>query len=74
MSLQVGEVLDEISGELSVDGVRPVTPDEEALSSMCKIAEDTARKVAAEQSSILEQLEKEDVSEEKLMYTEVLIF
>ncbi|XP_042290926.1 cilia- and flagella-associated protein 69-like isoform X1 [Thunnus maccoyii] len=71
LDFKVGEVLDEISGELSVDGVRPVTPDEEALSSMCKIAEDTARKVAAEQSSILEQLEKEDVSEEKLMYTEI---
>ena len=65
---------DEISRELSVDGVRPVTPDEEALSSMCKITEDTATRVAAEQSSILEQLEKTEISEEELMYTEVLRF
>lgn len=57
-----------------MDGVRPITPDEEALSSICKIAEDTARTVAKEQSSILEQLEKEEISEEELMYTEVQRF
>lgn len=70
--LQVGEVWEEISRELSLDGVRPITPDEEALSTILKIAEDTARRVSAEQNSILEQQEKEDISEEELMYTEVL--
>ncbi|XP_053190050.1 cilia- and flagella-associated protein 69-like [Scomber japonicus] len=71
LDFKVGEMWDEISRELSVDGVRPVTPDEEALSSMCKITEDTATRVAAEQSSILEQLEKTEISEEELMYTEI---
>lgn len=70
--LQVGEVWEEINRELSLDGVRPITPDEEALSTICKIAEDTAQRVTAEQNSILEQQEKEDISEEELMYTEVL--
>lgn len=63
---------EEISRELSLDGVRPITPDEEALSTICKIADDTARRVAVEQNSMLEQQEKEDISEEELMYTEVL--
>ncbi|KAM7373538.1 hypothetical protein PAMP_008381 [Pampus punctatissimus] len=71
LDFKVGEVWHELSRELSVDGVRPVTPDEEALNSVCKIAEDTARKVATEQSSILEQLKKEDISEEELMYKEI---
>lgn len=72
VALQVGEVWEEISRELSLDGVRPITPDEEALSTVRKIAEDTARRVAAEQNSIVEQQEKEEISEEELMYTEVL--
>lgn len=55
-----------------MDGVTPISPDKEALSVICKIAEDTARRVAAEQNRILELQEKEDISEEELMYTEVL--
>uniref|UniRef100_A0A3Q4HX06 Cilia- and flagella-associated protein 69 ARM repeats domain-containing protein n=1 Tax=Neolamprologus brichardi TaxID=32507 RepID=A0A3Q4HX06_NEOBR len=69
--LQVGEVWDEISRELSLEGVRPISPDQEALSTICKIAEDTARRIVEEQNSILEHHQKEDISEEKLTYTEV---
>ncbi|XP_033950602.1 cilia- and flagella-associated protein 69-like [Pseudochaenichthys georgianus] len=71
LDFKVGEVWEEVSRELGLDGVRPTTPDEEALSAVCKISEDTARKVAAEQRSILEVQEKEDISEEQLMYTEI---
>ncbi|TKS88854.1 Cilia- and flagella-associated protein 69 [Collichthys lucidus] len=71
LDFKVGEVWEEINRELSLDGVRPITPDEEALSVICKIAEDTARRVAAEQNSILERQEKEDLGEEELMYTEI---
>ncbi|XP_054462555.1 cilia- and flagella-associated protein 69-like [Anoplopoma fimbria] len=71
LDFKVGEVWDEIRRELNLDGVRPITPDEEALSTICQIAEDTARRVAAEQNSILEQQEKEDIGEEELMYTEI---
>lgn len=70
--LQVGELWEEISRELSLDGVRPVSPDQEALSTICKTAEDTARRLVEEQKSILEQQEQEDMSEEQLTYTEVL--
>ncbi|XP_034401781.1 cilia- and flagella-associated protein 69-like isoform X2 [Cyclopterus lumpus] len=71
LDFKVGEVWDEIRRELSLDGVRPITPDEEALSTICRIAADTARRVAAEQNSILEQQEKEDAGEEELLYTEI---
>lgn len=71
MVLQVGEVWDEISRELSLEGVRPISPDQEALSTICKIAEDTAKRIVEEQNSILEHHQKEDISEEKLTYTEV---
>ena len=64
---------DEISKELSLEGVRPVTPDEEALDTIAKMTEDTARRVITQQSSMLEQRDKEDVSEEKRMYTEVCV-
>lgn len=72
MALQVCEVWDEISRELISDGVRPVSPDEEALRSIAKVAGDTAARVMAEQISFLEQQEKEIVSEEERMYKEVL--
>uniref|UniRef100_A0A8D3B928 Cilia- and flagella-associated protein 69 ARM repeats domain-containing protein n=1 Tax=Scophthalmus maximus TaxID=52904 RepID=A0A8D3B928_SCOMX len=72
LDFKVCEVWDEISRELISDGVRPVSPDEEALRSIAKVAGDTAARVMAEQISFLEQQEKEIVSEEERMYKEVL--
>ncbi|KAK2830703.1 hypothetical protein Q5P01_018634 [Channa striata] len=71
LDFKVGEVWDEISRELSLDGVTPIKSDEQGMSTICKIAEDTARKVIAEQKNILEQQEKEDIKEEELMYTKM---
>ncbi|XP_070995542.1 cilia- and flagella-associated protein 69-like isoform X2 [Oncorhynchus clarkii lewisi] len=71
LDFKVGEVWEEISKELSLEGVRPVTPDEEALDTIAKMTEDTARRVITQQSSMLEQRDKEDVIEEKRMYTEI---
>lgn len=72
MPLQVGEVWQEISRELSLEGVKPITPDQEALSTIIQIMEDTARRVTSEQKTIMEQHEKEELSQEENMYTEVL--
>ncbi|XP_041867237.1 cilia- and flagella-associated protein 69-like isoform X2 [Melanotaenia boesemani] len=71
LDFKVGEVWEEISRELSLDGVRPISPDEEALSTIQRISEDTARRIMAEQRSILEQQQEEDISEEKLVYREM---
>lgn len=67
----MGEVWQEINRELSLEGVKPISPDQEALSTITEIMEDTARRVTSEQSSIMEQHEKEELSQEKNMYTEV---
>ncbi|XP_029919743.1 cilia- and flagella-associated protein 69 [Myripristis murdjan] len=71
LDFKVGEVWEEISRELVLDGVRPVTPDKETLDTISKISEDTARRVAAEQASFLQQQNDKDISEEMLMYTEM---
>lgn len=67
----MGEVWQEINRELSLEGVKPISPDQEALSTITEIMEDTARRVTSEQSSIMEQHEKEELSQEKNMYNEV---
>lgn len=54
-----------------MEGVKPISPDQEALSTITEIMEDTARRVTSEQSSIMEQHEKEELSQEENMYTEV---
>ncbi|KAM6899608.1 cilia- and flagella-associated protein 69 [Xenentodon cancila] len=71
LDFKVGEVWDELSKELTLDGVRPISPDQDALSAICKISEDTAKRVMEEQSSILEQQQQQDRSEEMLVYTEI---
>uniref|UniRef100_A0A3P8VHQ8 Cilia- and flagella-associated protein 69 ARM repeats domain-containing protein n=1 Tax=Cynoglossus semilaevis TaxID=244447 RepID=A0A3P8VHQ8_CYNSE len=71
LDFKVGEVWQEISRELVLDEVQPISPDEEALSNICRTAEDNARKVMEEQRSMLERQEQEKVGEEKHMYTEM---
>lgn len=67
----MGEVWQEINRELNLEGVKPISPDQEALSTITEIMEDTARRVTSEQSSIMEQQEKEELSQEENMYNEV---
>lgn len=69
---QSGEVWQEINRELSLEGVRPISSDQEALSTVINVMEDTAKRVTREQISIMEQYEKEELSQEENMYTEVL--
>lgn len=70
--LQTGEVWQEINRELSSEGVRPISPDQKALDNVINVMEDTARRVTSEQNSIMEQQEKEELSQEENMYTQVL--
>ncbi|KAM3858585.1 cilia- and flagella-associated protein 69 [Diretmus argenteus] len=72
LDFKVLEMWEEVIRELASDGEQPIAFDQEALDTISKITEDTATKVAAEQISILEQQEKEDISEEKLMYSEII--
>ncbi|XP_046875685.1 cilia- and flagella-associated protein 69-like [Hypomesus transpacificus] len=71
LDFKVGEVWDEISRELTLERVRPVTPDMEALDTIAQMTEDTAKRVIAEQASLLERQADTDIHEEKAMYTEI---
>ncbi|KAI4889474.1 hypothetical protein NFI96_015244 [Prochilodus magdalenae] len=71
LDFKTGEVWSEVSAELELEGVRPITPDAEALSTIAQTSEDTARHVCSLQQSILEQQEQEDLQEERLAYKEV---
>ncbi|KAK0132936.1 Cilia- and flagella-associated protein 69 [Merluccius polli] len=71
LDFKVGEVWDEVIHELALDGVRPVSPDAAALEAMWKIAEDTATRVVEEQTAILERQDKDDLTQEELVYTEI---
>ncbi|XP_075886424.1 cilia- and flagella-associated protein 69 isoform X2 [Nelusetta ayraudi] len=71
LDFKVGEVWQEIKRELDLDGVRPISPDAEALFSICRISGDTAVSVTQEQSSILEQQNKEEIGKEEHMYKEI---
>lgn len=71
---QVAEVWNEVMAELELEGVRPVTPDAEALSTIAWAGEDKAKHISSLQQSILDQKEQEDLFQEKQAYEEVKIF
>ncbi|KAJ0003495.1 hypothetical protein NQD34_008593, partial [Periophthalmus magnuspinnatus] len=71
LDFKVGEVWDEISAELAHEGIRPITPDRQSLEAICQISEDKAKRVMEKQSSIQQRQEKENLSQEQLMYTEI---
>ncbi|KAK7898481.1 hypothetical protein WMY93_019334 [Mugilogobius chulae] len=71
LDFKVGEVWDELRAELDHDDIRPISPDRESLETICKISEETARKVMEEQTSVLQRQEKENLSQEQLTYTEI---
>ncbi|XP_077405745.1 cilia- and flagella-associated protein 69 isoform X2 [Vanacampus margaritifer] len=71
LDFKVSEVWDEISRELSLEGVRPVTPDQETLRIARQMSQRTAEEVVAEQEEILRQHAQEANKEEELMYEEM---
>ncbi|MGH0179523.1 UNVERIFIED_CONTAM: hypothetical protein FKN15_002072 [Acipenser sinensis] len=71
LDFKLGEVWNEISRELEEEGLRPVTPDVEALESIAKAAEDVGRKVATLQADMLENQQQQDLQDEKRIYTEI---
>ncbi|XP_031441920.1 cilia- and flagella-associated protein 69 [Clupea harengus] len=71
LDFKTGEIWEEISRELALDGVRPVTPDAEALETISQATEDTAKRVAEQQTAILQRQGEEDTQKEKEMYAEM---
>nr|XP_033787139.1 cilia- and flagella-associated protein 69-like isoform X1 [Geotrypetes seraphini] len=67
--LKVGEIWNEICAELTAEGFRPVTPDENALDVIIKASEDVGKTVATHQTEMLENHQKLDLQEEQQLYT-----
>ncbi|XP_048085313.1 cilia- and flagella-associated protein 69-like isoform X2 [Alosa alosa] len=71
LDFKTGEVWEEISRELALEGVRPVTPDAEALQTISQATEDTAKRVSEQQSAILQRQEEEEAQKEQQTYAEI---
>ncbi|XP_071803414.1 cilia- and flagella-associated protein 69-like [Asterias amurensis] len=71
LDFKQGEVWKEITSELEQEGVRPVTPDQEALSIINKATEELAINVADTQVDFLESQQQQDLLEEQEMYAEI---
>jgi len=69
--LQLGEVWYEIASELPAEGVRPTTPDREAVEAMTRAALERAKGVAMLQAELLEAEAQQNLHDEKQFYAEV---
>lgn len=67
----MGEVWTEIHLELEQEGIRPVSPDLEALEWIGRSVEEGSMQVARTQSELFEAQEQQDVDEEQEHYAEV---
>lgn len=70
--LKVGEVWKEISDELRVENVRPITPDQEAMETISKASVERAKGVAMLQGRLLDAENYQNLQDEKQLYAEVL--
>ena len=61
----------EIASELMSEGLRPVSPDMEALETISRAAVERAKGVAMLQSELLEAEEQQNLHDEKQFYAEV---
>ena len=62
----------EIAAELPNEGIRPTTPDQEALGTITRAAVERGKGVAMLQEELLEAELQQDVHDEKLFYNEVM--
>ena len=70
--LQLGEVWTEMISELEQEGLRPVTPDREALEAISRTVEDRAVHVIEVQKELLDAQNQQDLIEEQEYYAEVM--
>ncbi|KAK2887814.1 hypothetical protein Q8A67_016042 [Cirrhinus molitorella] len=71
LDFKVGEVVHEVSAELSDEGASPVLPDEAALKSILEVSKATAECVRSLQQSILGRRQQEELQEEQRLYREI---
>ncbi|KAG7324496.1 hypothetical protein KOW79_012512 [Hemibagrus wyckioides] len=71
LDFKVAEVWNEVTAELELEGVRPVTPDAEAIGAIARTSEDKVKHVSSLQQSVVDQKEQEDLHQEKHAYEEI---
>ncbi|XP_061753182.1 cilia- and flagella-associated protein 69-like [Nerophis ophidion] len=71
LDFKVADVWDEIDRELTLEAVRPVTPDQETLRVARQMSQHTAEAVAAEQEGVLQEQVRTASQEEELLYEEL---
>nr|CAB3227189.1 uncharacterized protein C7orf63 [Phallusia mammillata] len=71
LDFKLGEVWSEISNELPVEGVRPTTPDQEAMDTITRAIVERGKGVSMLQAELLEAESQQDLHDEKQFYVEV---
>ncbi|XP_033127845.1 cilia- and flagella-associated protein 69-like [Anneissia japonica] len=71
LELKSGEVWAEVLTELEQEGVRPVTPDQEAMEVMARAATERVNAVLESQGELLESQQEQDLLDEQDMYAEI---
>ena len=71
LDLKMGEVWKEVKNELGYNGVRPITPDQEAIETIERATLERARGVAVLQRELLGAEKQQDLIDEKELYVEV---
>ncbi|XP_074659218.1 cilia- and flagella-associated protein 69-like isoform X2 [Tubulanus polymorphus] len=68
---KLGEVWTEVVKELEMEGVRPVTPDQECLETITRAIEERAQGCALTQGELLEAQKQQDLLDEQEHYAEI---
>ncbi|XP_064647870.1 cilia- and flagella-associated protein 69-like isoform X2 [Lineus longissimus] len=71
LDFKLGEVWTEIFEELEQEGVRPVTPDQEALETIQRAVEERAQGCALTQAELLEAQHSQNLMDEQEYYAEI---
>lgn len=69
--LKLGEVFKEINSELQIDGIQPIPPDQEALDTILRAADDRVLTVNMNQQLMADNFKQQEFMQEKEFYYEV---
>ena len=73
LDFKLGEVFEEISNELKMEGIQPIPPDQEALETILRAAEDRVQTVNMNQQLMAHTFKQQEYIQEKEFYYEVPI-
>ncbi len=71
LDFKLGEVFKEISAELRLDNIQPIAPDQEALDTILRAADDRVLTVNINQQHMVNTYKQQEIMQEKEFYYEV---